>query len=124
MIRLDVLVVLCSSIVDQSRRRARRASEGEDDYSLGNAIASPSLARRARRTARQQINCYGLLLAACLMVAAFGCGASGTAPPDQTTSSDAQVLRTLEAYEPMYKLDEAGRVTRLRIVWRDVPDDV
>jgi hypothetical protein len=59
------------------------------------------------------------------MIAALGCGASATAPPpEQPLSSDAQVLQALEAYEPTYRLDEDGRVTKLRIIWRDVPDDV
>src|SRR5262249_42327396 len=32
--------------------------------------------------------------------------------------------RTLEAYEPLYKVDEAGRVTHLKLVWRHLPETV
>jgi len=64
------------------------------------------------------------IVAASLFVVAFGCGAPVTAPPEAAPPSDVKVLQELEAYEPMYKTDDAGRVTRLRIVWRDVPDEV
>jgi hypothetical protein len=60
-----------------------------------------------------------------LMVAlSTGCGDSapqpktGAAHIELPLPPDPQVLKALDYFEPMYKIDDAGRVVRLRVVWR------
>jgi Leucine-rich repeat (LRR) protein len=65
-------------------------------------------------------------LAAILCAVTFGCqgspAPSADASPDPTT--DEQVLRALDCYEPMYQVDVNGRVTHLHLQWRHLPGPV
>jgi hypothetical protein len=56
---------------------------------------------------------------ACLVVA--GCRDDPVAPP---LPPDEKVLRALDYYEPAYKVDADGRVTHLRLTWRNLPPPV
>jgi hypothetical protein len=62
-------------------------------------------------------------LAAILCAVTFGCQGS-PAPPvlaNRDPTPDEQVLLALDCYEPMYQVDEDGRVIRLNLVWRHLP---
>jgi hypothetical protein len=63
------------------------------------------------------------VLAAVVCALALGC--RGISPPPapaaRPPSADEQVLLTLDCYNPMYKVDEDGRVTHLHLVWRYLP---
>jgi hypothetical protein len=60
----------------------------------------------------------------CLCV--FGCGDHPAAPlasaPELTP--DEKVLRVLDCYDPVYRVDADGRVTRLRLSWRHLPPPI
>ncbi len=65
------------------------------------------------------------VLAAIVCVVLLGC--RGNPAPESTASepsSDEKVLRALEGYEPLYKVDDEGRVTHLKLVWRHLPGPV
>jgi hypothetical protein len=65
----------------------------------------------------------GRTLGAVLCAAALGCqGGSGPpGPVAPTATPDQQVLRALDCYNPMYQIDEDGRVIRLNLAWRHLP---
>jgi Leucine Rich repeat len=71
-------------------------------------------------------NGIGPTLAAVLCAVTVGCAGSPPPPvvanPDPTP--DGQVLLALDCYDPMYQVDEDGRVTRLNLVWRHLPGPV
>lgn len=49
-----------------------------------------------------------------------GCQGS-SAPPDPGAAADQQILHALDCCNPMYQIDEDGRVIRLRLDWRHLP---
>ena len=65
-------------------------------------------------------------LAAVLCAVTFGCQAKPTPPvpvnPEPTP--DEQILRDLDCYNPMYQVNEDGRVTHLHLAWRHLPGPV
>src|SRR5262245_49409875 len=80
-----------------------------------------------------------LSLTAILSVALFGCGQGSdsgkpSAPVSTSTPTDAagagklttdeQVMLALDCYDPMYQVDAKGRVVRLKLPWRHLPDSV
>jgi hypothetical protein len=78
-------------------------------------------ARRAR-SSRRRLLC---LLATTVCALALGCrGGAAPSGPEPELTPDQQVLITLDGYDPMYKLDENGRVIRLRLIWRRLPPSV
>jgi hypothetical protein len=57
-----------------------------------------------------------------LLAVAVGCqGSSEPAAPAPALTADQQVLRALDYYNPVYQIDEDGRVLRLRLEWRHLP---
>jgi hypothetical protein len=62
-------------------------------------------------------------LAAVVCAAALGCegGSAPSNPGGAVISSDQQVLLALDGYNPMYQLDENGRVIALRLPWQHLP---
>jgi hypothetical protein len=72
-----------------------------------------------RRSARR------LVLFAMWCALAVGCGSADT-PVDSpiVLTPDEKVLLALDHYEPMYKVDADGRVTRLRMPRRHLPPEV
>jgi hypothetical protein len=65
-------------------------------------------------------------LAAILGAVTFGCQDSPAppAPANRDPTPDEQVLLALDGYDPMYQINEDGRVTRLMLVWRHLPGPV
>jgi hypothetical protein len=74
-----------------------------------------------------------------LMLPAFACflvlgcgGAERSAPPKvapvavdaPALSPDEKVLMALDAYDPVYQVNAKGRITRLKIPWRHLPDSI
>lgn len=57
---------------------------------------------------------------------ALGCGGNPTAEAvaGPGPSPDEPVLIALDCYNPMYQIDENGRVTRLNLIWRHLPSPV
>jgi hypothetical protein len=68
------------------------------------------------------------LVAAALCACALSCRADpapkADTPPAAAGTPDEQVLLALDYYEPVYKVDDAGRVTHLRLTGRHLPSDV
>ena len=65
-------------------------------------------------------------LAVIVCAVTLGCRDS-SAPSGPTATDptpDEQILLALDGYDPMYQVDEDGRVTRLRLVWKHVPGPV
>jgi hypothetical protein len=65
-------------------------------------------------------------LAAVVCAVAVGCpGCSApSGPGSAAAASDRQVLLALDGYNPMYQVDEDGRVIALRLPWQHLPDPV
>jgi len=68
------------------------------------------------------------ILAAVVCVVMIGCQGSST-PSLPTTAAatptvDEQVLLALDCYNPMYQVNAEGRVTKLRLVWKHLPEPV
>src|SRR5947209_1858632 len=80
----------------------------------GEERRTPAKRTTMRPVGRLPVRC---LLAALCIVAA-GCRDNPVAPP---IPPDAMVLLALDYYEPVYKVDADGRVTRLRLTWRSLP---
>src|SRR5437773_2479748 len=68
----------------------------------------------------------GSACAGIVCILAIGCQdrSSPPAPVVAAPNSDQQILQALDYYDPMYKVDAKGRVIRLRLVWRHLPDSV
>jgi hypothetical protein len=62
-----------------------------------------------------------LVAVACSLASSCSESALNSAPP---ASNDEKVLLELDYFEPMYKIDDAGRVTRLRMTNRQLPAPV
>ncbi len=69
---------------------------------------------------------FALALAAALCALVVGCQGNPTpsAPAEHTLTPDEQVLRDLDCYNPMYKIDDEGHVVSLRLGWRHLPGPV
>src|SRR5262245_48843266 len=78
-----------------------------------------------------------LALFAALAAAALpGCGQTSTSPGNAPAgktketgeapalSADEKVMLALNAYDPMYQVNAKGRITRLKLPWRHLPDSV
>jgi hypothetical protein len=75
---------------------------------------------------RRTVPRNGLLLAAIAYTLVLGCRDSTPAvvpvtPAGPILSVDEKVLLALDCYEPMYQLDAAGRVIKLRLTGRHLP---
>src|SRR5436305_6020295 len=51
----------------------------------------------------------------------LGCGDRASTSDSRELTPDQKVMVLLEHYEPMYKVDEDGRVIGLRLPWRHLP---
>ena len=72
---------------------------------------------------------FSLAIAYALVVGLGACtpGCQGNSAPEVASpvpSPDEPVLRALDHYNPMYQVDEDGRVVRLRLTWQDLPGPV
>jgi hypothetical protein len=72
-----------------------------------------------------------LLAIGCAVV--LGCGQSATPPKDNggdaaasgpALTSDEKVLLALDAYDPMYQVNAKGRIIKLKLPWRHLPDSI
>ncbi|HZZ80268.1 MAG TPA: hypothetical protein VFE62_17280 [Gemmataceae bacterium] len=75
---------------------------------------------------RLSAHLIALLVSICLIVS--GCRRDQAAPdmpaPAAKLVPDQEVLLKLECFDPIYKLDADGRVTRLRLTGRALPTDI
>jgi hypothetical protein len=64
-----------------------------------------------------------VIVIAGVSVVVGGCRDNTPAPavPAVAPNPDAKILQELDYFEPVYQIDAAGRVIRLRLPWRDIP---
>ena len=75
---------------------------------------------------------WQFLMITLICVAVLGCRGSNPPPPEKPAplvpgaapTGDAKVLIELDYYEPMYAVNADGRVTKLRLTWRQLPTPV
>jgi hypothetical protein len=70
---------------------------------------------------------FGFLACFVLVVAPFVGGCQEKVQPDapeEPLSPDEAVIKALEAYDPIYKLDSGGRVVKLKLEGRRIPASV
>jgi hypothetical protein len=64
------------------------------------------------------------VLAACIFLAGCGGESSTSELPDETLSPDEQVIKALEPYDPVYRVNSSGRVVSLKLEGWRIPASV
>jgi hypothetical protein len=90
---------------------------------MNNHLPLPEIVLDKERCAPVSARKSAGVLAAIVCAAALGCQGSPdpSSPVVLGPTSDEKVLLALDCYDPMYQIDENGRVIKLRLIWGHLP---